>query len=628
MPGKKVPAFFGEKRVREHWTMQESELKMAVKEKKQDRIKRTARNPFRVFLRFSGVAIIFLPIFLGIVFSFGTAISGEHRLDFRFVGNRHVSTSSLKKLAPFSTDSLTNSQLNAYSKKILEFYRDKGYYFAQIDSIRLRGTENHKKVTIFIEEGSLVRVADIRISGNKILSTQRILNRMDTRRGRVFYPDRLQGDIGALLNLYADRGYPLCKITVRKLTTLPNRKEIRIGLLVREGPPGKIESLRIVGNKVTKKRVILRELRLWPGKAFRKGDLDKIPRRLRKLPYLRLADSVTVEWDSSGNGRVRIPIREGNMAQFDGTLGYNPSTLQKKGYFTGLIDVNLQNLFGTGRTFSAFWQQKDRRSQEIKLYYEEPWVLNRPISLNGSFRQRLQDTTFIRRIWEVGSEFSALESFQLHAALGRESILPDSIGQALFRIPRSQTWRVSSGFSFDSRDDRLNARRGLFYGTSVDFLRRKTFGVSGSIQAIRRTSLEFECYWNWFGRHVWALAIHGKEVRFPGGSVPIEEQFYLGGSRTLRGYREDQFRGSRIAWSNLEYRYLTGRRSRLFLFLDVGWISNRDATTHRWNDLWKMGYGLGIRTQTALGIVGIDYGLGQGDSISQGKIHVRIMNQF
>ena len=601
---------------------------MVLKNKKRETCKIPVKNLFRVFSRVLRALKIFFFLLFGSLVSFGTAISQEHRPEFKFVGNRHVNPSDLKKLAPFSTDSLTNSQLKSYSKKILEFYRDKGYYFARIDSIRLQGKENHKMVSIFIGEGSLVRVAEIRISGNHILSTRRILNQMDTRRGRVFYADRLQNDIKALLSLYADRGYPLCRITVRKLATLPTKKEIRIGLRIREGPPGKIESIRVVGNKVTKKKIILRELRLWPGKAFRESDLEKIPRRLRKLPYLRLADSVAVEWDSTGNGRVRIPIREGNMAQFDGTLGYNPPTLQKKGYFTGLIDVNLQNLFGTGRTFSAFWQQKDRRSQEIKLYYEEPWVLNRPVSLNGSFRQRLQDTTFVRRVWEVGSEFSALESFQLHVTLGRESILPDSIGEALYRIPKSQAWRASGGFRFDSRDDRLNARRGFFYSTSVDFLRRKTFGVSGSIQNIRRTSLDFEGYWNWFGRHVWALAIHGKEVRFPGNSVPIEEQFYLGGSRTLRGYREDQFRGSRIAWSNLEYRYLTGRRSRLFLFLDAGWISNRDPATHHWKDLWKLGYGLGIRTQTALGIIGIDYGLGQGDSISQGKIHVRIMNQF
>ena len=602
---------------------------MSAKSKTPKTDKNTVRNLFRILLRVARVPAIFFGISLaGILIAASAGFSGERRPEIKFVGNRHVSTSDLKKRVVFSTDSLTTSRLKSYAKRVLEVYQEKGYYFARIDSIRLQGKENRKKVTLFIGEGSLVRVGGIRISGNQTISTQRILNGMDTRPGRIFRPEQLKNDLANLVARYADRGYPLCTVRLEKLELLPNQKKVWIDLFVREGPPGKISEIRISGNKVTRKKTLLRELRLWPGKAFRKSDLDKIPGRLRKFPYLQLADSVRVSWDSTGNGRLHIPIREGNMAQFDGTVGYNPPTLQKKGYFTGLIDVNLQNLFGTARTFSAFWQRKDSRSQEIKLTYEEPWVLNRPISATVRFQQRLQDTTFIRRVWEIGSEWRGLENFRLHIRMGRESVLPDSIGEILFRIPRSQAWRFSGGFSFDTRDDWLNPRRGLFYATAVDFLRRKTSGSGAATQDIRRTTLDFEGYWNWFGRHVWALGLHGREVRFPGDFVPIEEQFYLGGSRSLRGYREDQFRGSRMAWSNLEYRYVMGRRSRLFLFLDAGWISARNQTTRHWRDLWKLGYGLGIRTQTALGIVGIDYGLGEGDTISQGKIHIRIMNQF
>ncbi|NOY78918.1 MAG: BamA/TamA family outer membrane protein [Calditrichaeota bacterium] len=587
------------------------------------------KNLFCVFSRVLRAPAIFFGMSLfGILISAGAGFSGDHRPEIKFIGNRHISAPELRKVAAFSTDSLSHSELESYGKRILELYQKKGYFFARIDSILYRGKEKHKRITLFISEGSRVRVGGIRISGNHVISTRRILNEMDTRPGQVFRPEQLRNDLDHLVTRYADRGYPLCRVRLEKLELLPNQKKVWISLVVREGPPGKIAEIRISGNKITRKKTLLRELRIWPGKAFRKSDLDKMSRRLRKFPYLRLADSVRISWDSTGNGRLQIPIREGNMAQFDGTMGYNPPTLQKKAYFTGLIDVNLQNLFGTGREFSAFWQKKNSRSQEMKLFYKEPWVLNRPVSVTLRFQQRLQDTTFIRRVWEIGSEWMWLESLQLHVRMGRESVLPDSIGEVLFRIPRSQAWRFSGGLSFDTRDDWLNPRHGLFYATSVDFLRRKTFGEGAAAQDIRRTTLDFEGYWNWFGRQVWALGLHGREVRFPGNFVPVEEQFYLGGSRTLRGYREDQFRGSRIAWSNLEYRYVMGRRSRLFLFLDTGWISAKNQTTRQWQNVWKLGYGLGIRTQTAVGIVGIDYGLGEGDAISQGKIHVRIMNQF
>ena len=557
-----------------------------------------------------------------------SAFAGSGKVDLKFSGNRHIGVSDLKKLWQFQSDSVTAEILADYSHAILRLYQQKGYYFARIDSFKESVSGNRRTLRFFITEDSPVRIGKIQISGSRAIRLRDILNEMNTRPGRIFRPGQLKEDLSNLVRLYADRGYPLCEIRLETLQIKPVKNAVEIRLKIREGPPGKIATIEIPGNDVAKKRTILRELRLYTGKPFRKKDLDQIQQRLRKLPYLQLAGEPVITWDSTGAGHLKIPVRKGNMAQFDGTLGYNPPTVFKKGYFTGLIDVNFQNLFGTGRAFSAFWQRKNVRSQEIKLYYKEPWVLNRPVDLDVSFQQRLQDTTFVRRVWEIGSQINWLESFRFHFKIGRESILPDSIGEVLFQIRKSQAWRASGGFSYDSRDDRLNPRHGVFYGTGVDFLRRKTFGRGGGTQDIRRTAIDFEGYWNWFGRQVWAIGLHGKEVRFPGGDVPVEEQFYLGGSRTLRGYREDQFRGSRIAWSNLEYRYIMGRRSRLFVFLDTGWISNREKTPHAWRNLFKFGYGFGIRTQTALGIVGLDYGLGEGDTFARGKIHLRIINQF
>ena len=43
---------------------------------------------------------------------------------------------------------------------------------------------------------------------------------------------------------------------------------------------------------------------------------------------------------------------------------------------------------------------------------------------------------------------------------------------------------------------------------------------------------------------------------------------------------------------------------------------------------YKLGYGLGLRLETGLGIMGIDYGLGQGDGIFNGKVHVGLINEF
>ena len=111
-----------------------------------------------------------------------------------------------------------------------------------------------------------------------------------------------------------------------------------------------------------------------------------------------------------------------------------------------------------------------------------------------------------------------------------------------------------------------------------------------------------------------------------GRSLQISDYFWFGGSRSLRGYRENQFRGKVISWANLEYRFILGRNSRLFLFNDWGWYQIPQASEIKEELL--PGYGLGFRFETGLGILGVDYGLGKGDSFGQGKIHFGLINMF
>jgi outer membrane protein insertion porin family len=135
---------------------------------------------------------------------------------------------------------------------------------------------------------------------------------------------------------------------------------------------------------------------------------------------------------------------------------------------------------------------------------------------------------------------------------------------------------------------------------------------------------------------VLSIALHGRLVTSSEQVVPLPDQFRLGGATTLRGYREEQFRGSRVAWSNIEYRYLLSRRSRAFLFFDFGYYyrierspsENETEPQFLKIEEFKPAWGLGVRVDTPLGIVGVDYGLGEGDALTNGKVHVSLVNSF
>jgi outer membrane protein insertion porin family len=112
--------------------------------------------------------------------------------------------------------------------------------------------------------------------------------------------------------------------------------------------------------------------------------------------------------------------------------------------------------------------------------------------------------------------------------------------------------------------------------------------------------------------------------------LEVSDLYRLGGTNTLRGYKEEQFYASRILWSNLEYRLLLTRRSYTFAFFDSGYYLRNAEPDRNVEKLegFKTGYGIGLNIETGLGILGVSFAIPGGSSFSDGLIHFGIVNEF
>jgi outer membrane protein insertion porin family len=124
----------------------------------------------------------------------------------------------------------------------------------------------------------------------------------------------------------------------------------------------------------------------------------------------------------------------------------------------------------------------------------------------------------------------------------------------------------------------------------------------------------------------------GVGIRTQEEIVPYYELFPLGGATSLRGYREEQFRGAHVELVQFEQRYLLGTDgSRFAGFVDVGHVSTRGtvlAVPGQPDHFFQVGYGAGLRLGTRVGLIGVDYALGEGDSPLAGKVHVQLESAF
>ncbi len=189
------------------------------------------------------------------------------------------------------------------------------------------------------------------------------------------------------------------------------------------------------------------------------------------------------------------------------------------------------------------------------------------------------------------------------------------------------TTSIGADLQFDSRDDLYSPTAGVRYRTDYQYGRKRSAGPIADA-AVQHLGLDLEVYLSTFRRQVLAFGAHGRALE--GGNIEVADMYRFGGTTTLRGYRENQFLGSRIGWTNTEYRFLLGRRSFFFGFLDTGYYFRPgDATTAAPpSEGFRYGYGIGIRLETSLGNMGVSFALGQGDSFANGKIHFGLINEF
>jgi outer membrane protein insertion porin family len=518
-------------------------------------------------------------------------------------------------------------------------FQERGYWLARVDSVRVRPQSGGRvvDVEVWMTEGPRIYLGDVRMPGLTPSLIPAMEDAMALRQGAVFNPADIEQGLEKALNALENRGRPLAGIRLERIALDTTGKRGRLDLIldVDAGPLVYVDSLGVEGNTLTRTRIILREIRMKSGELYSQNRVNAAVDRIRKLGFFREVGQPRVTF-RNGRARIIFPVKEGNANTLDGVLGYQPPAREgERGVVTGRLEFVFRNLLGTGRFLEAYWEKKDRDSQAMRFGYEEPWILGLPVHLGGRFRQEIRDTTYVERGWNLSARFTPWMGFSLYAEAGIEEVLPDSTGSALYDLPRSRAELFTLGLDYNTLDDPVNPRRGIRYNTVFTTGRKRNLGPEFLLEggtwkrrvSTRRVEIHAEAVLPAFSRQVVYIGAHGIEVRTGDAFVPLADQIRFGGARTLRGYQEDAFRGSLAGWVNGEYRYILSKRSRAFLFVDTGFYQRRekDGTRVRENH-W--GFGLGVRLETRLGIVGVDYGLGEGDTFLQGKIHVGLVNRF
>lgn len=521
-------------------------------------------------------------------------------------------------------------------ERILAGYGSEGYFFASVDSLErhLRVDGTSVDIVITLQEAEPCILLSIAIEGKLSIDEKELLSSMSLRPGDRFVPRILESDLQRILHQFERHGFPFAKISIQDIGLQRDSSDVTASpiLFVDEGQLAQITELQITGNESTKDYVIAREARLSKDEIFRSDLPEKIKRRLERIQLFSSVSLPELYLREDGSAGLSVRVIEGNQNHFDGVVGYVPSSnADEGGTVTGLFDIQFRNLLGTGRRLATRWYREDRHSQEIELRYLEPWVATYPINIRAEFFQRKQDTTYVRRRYEIGGELMISEQFTVGVTFSQASVFPSERQIAIY-IPESRTTSYGLSALFDSRDEVVTPAAGILYRADVSSgtktIKKSLPTSEPGTSNTRRLALDLDHYISPFERQTVAFSLHLRDFR--SGSAEASDLFRLGGATTLRGYREAQFLASRLVWLNLEYRVLVGLRSFVYAFVDAAHLELVDRPEAGLVGAAenKLGYGVGIRLDTALGLVGVSLAVGEGDTFSTAKLHFRLVNEF
>ncbi|MCA9752537.1 MAG: BamA/TamA family outer membrane protein [Gemmatimonadetes bacterium] len=542
------------------------------------------------------------------------ALAGDPLLDVR----------ELPAFLPWAPgDTLPESAPEEAAADVRERLVNAGWWAATVAPRLAPGVRDTSRVivTLDVQAGEPVVIGEIGVRGNRVLATEEIRARLSLGPGRPFDANRFAADVERVLRLYSERGYPLARIYPSRFRRTEDGR-LGFDLRVGEGPEAEIESVRVFGARDTDPRVVARIAGVRPGDRWNVRRVERMAGRLRREGLFRSVSEPRVVTGSLDNRLgIEIELEEAPANSFQGVLGYNRDD-KGRGEVVGFVDVALRNILGTARRASFRFDRQSGASRDLAFRYREPWVLSTPVSLEFGAAQSLRDSLYSRTDVDVAISVPIRDELRGTLSGERRSTTYDV-------TPDSTATETASGGTLglvaDWRDERLNPSRGFLADVRV--------GSRVTETDVRRTRFESEGQWLLPLAGRWLASFRGgfRGVWSSDDTVPLWDQYWLGGTNTVRGYNEQQFHGEQTWWLRNELRLRSSRRSRIYGFGDVGGARFRTslptggfAVTR--DTLFGGGFGMALESRT--GLVRTELAVARGEDFSSAKVHVALEQEF
>jgi len=438
-----------------------------------------------------------------------------------------------------------------------------------------------------------------------------------TQRGKVLNVNDLMEDLRELQPWFVEKYGRLVHVT--------NLEADTAGVITIELSEAVLKNIQIVGNEKTKDFVIERELTFKPGDVV---DINQIDRSLRRVLMLGYFDEITREFSRDEEDPKQTTLTINLKERKTGSATFGVAYSKNEG-LVGFVEAADDNFLGRGQRINASLQL-GKGIQNYEFGFYEPYIEKGGTSLGFNLYRRNSDIK--KTIGEapdkveltgrksttggditLGRPFTEFTRGRLTLTVENNKYVqnleegqephPDWYEDYSARI-------VGFGVSTDTTDHPFYPTEGYKNDVYLE-MGLKMLGGDSQFAKLR---LSHSRYFELFdGGYV--FAVRGLGGRTLSGELEENEEFKIGGANTLRGYSygaDDTLRGDNMLVVNAEFRFPIVERVTGVVFTDWGkaWDSSE---TLKLTDL-NNSFGVGVRLDTPLGLLRLDYGFGKDES--------------
>ncbi|MDP8235792.1 MAG: outer membrane protein assembly factor BamA, partial [Candidatus Erginobacter occultus] len=558
----------------------------------------------------------------------------------------------------------SEEEFNLDLERIALYARSQGYLDFQVIDSAIEVSDNGSGLLIEIDvsEGERYYAGEARVVGNENFPAADLDALLKLTDGIPYSPEAMRNDAGTLRDFYYERGYIDVAVSPRQILN-PRTGKIDITYQVTENRISYIHRIDIVGNQITRDRVIRRELLVKPGEIFNGIKVQRSRQRLENLGFFQQVSIEPLPTAVPDQKDLVVRLEEKKTGEFMFGVGYS-----SEDDFIGFVEIGQGNfdLFNPPLFMGAGQKMKIRAEfgsskSNYEISFVEPWLFGIPLSfgvdlyrrtrfwndynekrLGGNLRLRRRITAFS----QVGLNYN-LENVDIYDV--------SDFADWSIQSEAGKNWisSLTPSITRDTRDSLLVPSRGM----RATLASQVAGGIFGGDKDFIKTTFNSSYYLSIFSGHILGFRLRAGTVQPYGDTeiVPVYERFFLGGANTIRGFRyrevgpqgidprtglpnNEPVGGDSMMMGSVEYTFPIIEMVRGAIFYDVGnvwtdkdWELEDQVFSGDWFKSLNSGAGIGLRLYLPIGPIKLDYGwplVTDGWNDTGGRFHFNIGYAF